>query len=283
MPAAMNEHTSHPHNHCLSCNATLHGAFCAKCGEKVYHPADKSLKLLIREAITFMTNLDGKVITTVKTIYLRPGQLALDYCRGVRKKYYKPLPFFLAIVVVYLLFPLATGMNMEMRYYRSSPLIGPSIGVQIDKRLAAEGITETALAEQFNQRSSTTSKFLLLLLIPLSLPLLHLLYFYKQRYIFDNFVLLTEINTFFLLTIFLLLPALLFPLNVFFSLQVNDTLYERFTVALFGGYCAVVFHRVFAEKWWLSLLKGGVFSALFLLMIVVVYRYIVFEVTFALL
>ena len=268
---------------CKNCDSILYGKFCTNCGQKVYSETDKSLSSLIHEAFHFMTHFDGKFFNTLKTIYRYPGQLSLDYSNGIRQKYYKPISFYLLIVVLYLLFPLASGMNMEMKYYKSSSIIGRYISNQIEYKLVTENLTEEMLSEKFSEKSKSTSKFLLLLLIPLSTPLIYLLYFNRRRYVFDNIILVSEINIFFLLTIFLLIPIFIFPFFYFFNTSMNDKIFVPLSIVLFGSYCIILFHKVFNEKWWISFIKGGVFALIFMFMIVTIYRAIVFETTFALL
>lgn len=268
---------------CKNCNSKLYGKFCSNCGQKVYSESDKSLSSLFHEAFHFMTHFDGKIFNTLKTIYRYPGQLSLDYSNGIRQKYYKPISFYLLIVVLYLLFPLASGMNMEMKYYKSTPIIGGYISNQIEHKLKTENVSEEMLSEKFNEKSKSTSKFLLFMLIPLSMPLIYLLYFSKRRYVFDNIILLSEFNIFFLLTIFIIIPILILPFIYFFNTSMNDKILVPFSIVLLSLYCITLFRKVFKEKWWISIFKGGVFVLLFMYMIVTIYRTIVFETTFALL
>lgn len=270
-------------NKCKNCESVLYGKFCSTCGQKVYNDKDKSLSNLIHEAFHSMTHFDGKILNTLKTIYLYPGKLSLDYGNGIRQKYYKPISFYLLIVVLYLLFPLASGMNMKMNYYKSTPLIGRYISHQIEHKVITENLSEEMLSEKFNEKSKSTSKFLLLLLIPLSTPLIYLLYFKKRRYVFDNIILSSEINIFFLLTFFITIPILILPFFHLFDMRIDDEIFAPITIVLFSSYCIILFNKVFKEKWWISLLKGGVFGLLFMFTIVTVYRTIVFETTFALL
>lgn len=269
-------------NKCKNCESILHGKFCSNCGQKVYHEKDKSLGNLIHEVFHFVTHFDGKILNTLKTIYRYPGKLSFDYSNGIRQKYYKPISFYLLIVILYLLFPLLSGMNTEMKYHKETPIVGKYISNQIKNKTISENLSEVMLSKKFSEKSKSTSKFLLLLLIPLSAPLLYLLYFYRKRFIFDNFILLTEINIFFFLSIFFLFPILTFPFFYLFDVDMNDNIIVPICVFLFGLYCINLFHKVFKEKLWISVLKGSIFSFTFMLMNVTIYRVIVFEITFAL-
>lgn len=267
-------------NKCKNCTSVLHGKFCSVCGQKAYTDSDKSIRNLISETFHFMTHFDGKIITTLKTIYKFPGKLSMDYSNGIRKKYYKPVSFHLLVIILYLLFPIATGMNMEMKYYKDIPFVGEYFGTQINKKLTTENINQELLSKKFNEKSKNTSKFLLLLLIPLSLPLLALLYYNRKRFIFDNVILLTEINIFFLLSFFILIPIIISPFSYFFDSGMHDNILLPLSIFLFGLYCTLVFKKTFEEKWWISSLKGGFFSLFFMFIIITIYKIIVFETTF---
>lgn len=269
-------------DNCKNCKSPLTGKFCSSCGQKAYTDKDKSISNLLQEAFHFMTHFEGKFFKTIITIYRYPGKLSMDYCNGIRQHYYKPISLYLLIVILYLLFPLASGMNMEMKHYKGSLITGKYISNQIENKIIKNNITEEQLSEKFHEKSKNTSKFLLLLLIPLSAPMLYLLYIRKKRYLFDNYILLTEINIFFLLTFFILIPVIFLPVIYFFDIILNDTFFTPFFIILFTCYCILLLHKVFKEKWWISVLKGGIFGIVFMLMIVVIYRTIVFETTFAL-
>jgi Protein of unknown function (DUF3667) len=269
-------------NKCKNCESILYGKFCSNCGQKVYNERDKSLSSISEEVIHFMTHFDGKFLNTLKTIYRYPGKLSLDYSNGIRQKYYKPISFYLLIVILYLLFPLVGGMNMEMKYYKTTPIVGEYISKQIEKKSLEKNLSEELLSEKFNKKSKSTSKILLLLLIPLGVPLLYLLYFNRRRFVFDNIILSTEINSFFLLSIYILIPFFSLPFLYIFKINMREDFFAPLSVAIFGLYCIILFHNVFKERWWISVLKGGIFTLLFLPITINIYRIIVFETTFAL-
>lgn len=269
-------------NKCKNCGSILYGKFCSNCGQKVYSEKDKSLSNLIDEVFHFMTHFDGKFFTTIKTIYRYPGKLSVDYSNGIRQKYYKPISLYLLIVVLYLLFPLASGMNMEMKHYKQTPILGEFISKQIANKAIKENLTEELLSQQFNEKSKSTSKILLLLLIPLAAPLIYVLYFKRKRFVFDNIILVTEINTVFLLSFFILLPICALPFLYFFHTSITEDVFAPLIIVIFGFYCMILFRKVFKEKWWISILKGGVFAFLFMVITVNLIRIIVFETTFVL-
>mgnify|MGYP003546581747 FL=1 len=104
---------------CKNCGNHFTGKFCNQCGEKIYNEKDKLIKHLFNDAIHFTSHFDGTFLTSLKTAITKPGKISLDYCSGIRKKYFKPVPFFLLLVVFYLLFPRFQGLNMKAGTYAS--------------------------------------------------------------------------------------------------------------------------------------------------------------------
>lgn len=266
---------------CKNCHAELYGKFCSACGQKVYTEKDKSVKNLLHEAFHFITHFEGKFFNTLKTIFRYPGKLSIDYSQGIRQRYYKPISFYLLIVVLYLTFPLFSGLNMEMKYYKKNVLWGAYVSRQIEDKLTKEGITEAQLSDKFHQKSKSTSKVLLLLLIPLAVPILYLLYFNNKRLLFDNIILATELNTFYLLVIYILSPIVILPVIEVFKLTLTEFKLSLLLLVVFVTYATVLIQRVFKEKWWLSIIKGILLAFLHTVMLMMVYKGIVFEFTFA--
>jgi hypothetical protein len=263
---------------CTNCHATFEGKYCNQCGQKNYTEKDKSIKHLIEEAFHFMTHFEGAFFVTLKTIFTKPGLLTVEYCDGIRKKYFKPLSFYLLIVVLYLLFPGFKGLNPELNGYKRFAA-GPYIERQIEAKLQRDGISEEALSEAFAHASHSVAKFMLLILIPVSALLLSLL-FYKKRPLFDQFILATEINIFYLLGLFTVFPLLL---RLVASTGLVFVTYDDFVapviVLLFTIFNTLVFKRVFQSSTFISALKSFVFSVLHLNIVLILYKLLVFEIT----
>lgn len=213
----MEQHT------CENCGNRFEGKFCNVCGEKVYSEKDKSLKKLFEEFFHFVFHFEGSLFVTIKTIFSRPGQLSKDYCDGRRKKYFKPLSFFLLIVVVYLIFPVFEGLNQRLHYYATNFLYGDFAKDKIARAMSQYGLSFKELEEIFHQKSMKVSKFLLIILIPCTALWFWLLTFKRRKYFFDQMVFAAEVNSFFLFWGFLILPLLL-------------TLSEKIYHAISGGY-----------------------------------------------
>ena len=151
---------------CKNCRNKFSGKYCNQCGEKVYTEHDKSIGHLLEEGLHFVTHFEGKFFLTLKTILLRPGKLSQEYCDGIRKKYFKPLSFFLLLVILYLLFPLLKGLNMELEDHMNNWYYSGYASQKIDETMRIKGWNLAQTTEKFEVASGKVSKFLLFIIIP---------------------------------------------------------------------------------------------------------------------
>jgi hypothetical protein len=79
---------------CLNCGAEMQNEFCPHCGQK------KDVKKLtwhslVQEAVHFFSHIEHGFLNTSIQLFLRPGRVIKEYLEGKRKKYYKPISFYL--------------------------------------------------------------------------------------------------------------------------------------------------------------------------------------------
>jgi hypothetical protein len=171
------------HN-CKNCSNEFIGKYCNVCGEKVFTDQDKKVLHLFEEGFHFITHFEGSFLTTIKTVFTKPGKFSLDYCNGIRKKYFKPVSLFLCFVVLYLLFPRFQGLNMKLNTYASEQYGFRWIAAPlIQKKMKSKNIDYNQLAVIYDSKSASISKIGLFLIIPLAASIL-LLLFYKKKYYF---------------------------------------------------------------------------------------------------
>lgn len=84
------------HPRCLNCEATLHGAYCAACGQKV-SGIEVSLGEFAREALDNVFSFDSRVWRTLRLLLWRPGFLTTEYWAGRRARYVTPLRLYLFV------------------------------------------------------------------------------------------------------------------------------------------------------------------------------------------
>lgn len=264
-------------NVCKNCASPVTDKFCSKCGEKVYAEADKSFKHLFEEAFHFMTHFEGKFFTTLLTMMKKPGKLSLDFCNGIRKKYFKPLSFYLLLIIAYLLFPVFEGLNMQLKYHKQSGSYGAYAERKAAEVQAERGYDDERMAEVFHLKGEKTSKFLLFIIIPFMALFSYLFGFWKRRYYYDHFIFATETASFYILYGFLFLPLLV----ILFSLGgirvfPNEDILATFLYAGVSVYASVAAGNFFGFNRLVSIIFGLLFCAALLFCIQQVYKFVLF-------
>jgi Protein of unknown function (DUF3667) len=269
---------------CKNCQNQFTGKFCNACGQKVYTDSDKSLKHIFTELFHFLTHFEGTFFTTLKTIFTKPGQLSLDYCNGIRKKYFKPISFYLLIVVVYLIFPVAHGLNPKFNEIKQDSYVNRSMVLNIESIKKTRGYNDEVLSVKYNEKADKISKLLLFIFIPFGAFLLYLLSF-RKKFAFDYFILSTEINSFFLLSFFVIVPVLL--MSLFYLKVIKDIDFDDIALPisclLYFIYLSLAFHKFFKEKYIWSILRAIIFPALHFIFLAKLYKLILISITLYLL
>jgi hypothetical protein len=273
---------------CKNCGYSFTGNYCNNCGEKLFSQHDKSIWHLFEESLHFISHFEGRLLTTLKTVLLKPGKLSLDYCNGIQKKYYKPLSFFLVLMVVYLLFPVARGLNMPLGYHTDSGLYGAFAFKKVVAFMKEKQVSGPYVIEHFHTASEKVSKLLLLFIIPLMALWAWLLTVRKKdKVYFDHFIFCTEVNSFLVLWGFLIVPLFtrlvfwiisLFTAQAFFSEVLFNSLLIGF-LFVFTFVAARRFYRLTDAK---ALLFALLFIAIYLAMIQYVYNFLLFCISFQL-
>jgi hypothetical protein len=256
---------------CKNCQNQFTGKFCNACGQKVYTDDDKSIKHIFEELFHFFTHFEGKFFTTLKSIFTKPGQLSLDYSSGKRQKYFKPISLYLFIVIIYLLLPFSKGFHPPLQQVRYNDPLGYNINEKIEAIKKEKQYSEEAITYRYNSITDKLSKVLLFLLIPLTALILFLLSF-KKMYIFDYFILATEISIFFLLLINFIFPITLMVPEYFSAKPIDENYLLSALYIVFGVYLIITFRRYFKEKLVLSIAKIIIFPFLHFFIVLMVYR-----------
>ncbi|MBC7934050.1 MAG: DUF3667 domain-containing protein [Rhizobacter sp.] len=263
---------------CKNCGNHFIGRFCNNCGEKVYHDKDKVVLHLFDEAFHFITHFEGTFFTSLKTILKKPGKLSVDFCNGIRKKYFKPLSFFLMLVILYLLFPLFEGLNMKLHYHQYNDLYGAYAAKKAAAVMQQKGMTWDQLSEAFHHSGEKVSKFLLFTIIPCMALFSWLMGSKKRKYYYDHFIFSTEVGSFFLLWGFLIFPALLYGSRLVFGSFLLDK-ESYLAIVIFAAmmiFLTVGAIRFFKFKIWYSIIYSILYMGILMLFLNYVYKFVLF-------
>lgn len=270
---------------CKACNNKFKGKYCNRCGEKVITAHDKSLLHIAEEGFHFITHFEGKFFTSVKAIFTSPGKFSADYCYGIQKKYFKPVSFFLMLVIIYLLFPLFDGLNISLQFHNNTQWYGEFAQATTNKVAQKYGLTEEQVSEKFSAASKTASKFLLLLVIPIMAAWSKLITIRrKDKLYYDHFIFSTEIISVLILWGFLIMPLLVL---VYITIAewltgtrpYNDTITGLILATTLLGYTYLAAKRFFLFKWYNALLYAAAYIVFCIYFFLYVYRFFLFWVS----
>jgi hypothetical protein len=89
-----NEHKKIMPTTCLNCGAEIQQQFCPYCGQN--KDVEKfNWHSIVHELTHFFTHIEKGFLNTSLQLLIRPGRVIREYLEGKRKKYHKPVGFFL--------------------------------------------------------------------------------------------------------------------------------------------------------------------------------------------
>jgi hypothetical protein len=180
---------------CPSCGGAARTPFCARCGERQLAADELSWRAQSGQLLGGLFNLDGRLWRTLRSLVFAPGRLAVDYCRGARVRWMRPVQVFLLANVVYFLvqprirfnaFPATLELQLERQSY--SAWLRPFV----EARLAESGLTRAEYAVLFDAAVGDLARSLLILLVPLTALAMHAVALGRGRRLIEHVVLATH-------------------------------------------------------------------------------------------
>lgn len=272
-------------NQCPSCGQLLYGRYCSHCGEKLLEPHERSLRHLVGEFVGTLFNIDNKFFKAIRQMLRRPGQLSLDYTQGRRRLYLRPSSLFLILVAIYFLFAPFEVFVAPLKTHMQATAYQAYASAAVQEKLLNDNISLEALTQKFNQQSGKIAKWLILLFLPAAGLFLSVLFYRRDRYLADHFVLGIELNSYNLLMHFLLFPLIIAVIVIAarlvlpFEFRITDAILVPATGLSFGIFSTLAFRRFYGQAWWLCLFKAAMFLMLIAQFAFVFYRFILFWLT----
>ncbi|HET8549854.1 MAG TPA: DUF3667 domain-containing protein [Bryobacteraceae bacterium] len=161
---------------CRNCGTKLHGRYCSQCGQKEA-PPDPTMHDLAHEAVHEFIHLDGKLLATLKSLLLHPGQLTGEFLQGRRARYIGPIRLYLTFSVVFFVLAATVpkpGAGPEPGMFRISGDVNQMKGRpgQLLRRLQKANEDPHALKAAFFANASKA----MFVLVPLFAAMLRLVY-----------------------------------------------------------------------------------------------------------
>ena len=274
---------------CKACRNEFRGNYCNLCGEKVYKEDDKSVVHFASEGLHVVTHFEGTFFRTLRYLFTRPGKLSELYCAGIRKSLFKPLSLFFLLILIYLLFPVFEGLNMRLYYHTHSGFYGDYAMRKATDLMRQHDWSDAQLTQAFHLKSEKVSKFLLLILLPLTALFFWAFTYKKRRYFFDQMVFATEINSLYLIWGFMIMPILLFGFQFLIELisGANFPVYDEvigiilYTVMIV--YIVFGLRHFYRLKLWPAIGLGLLFYLAHFVIVQIIYKFLLFYISISLL
>lgn len=213
---------------CLNCGAPVNGKYCHQCGQKA-HVNRLTAKALVDEVVHFFTHAEETFFKTTLHFIIKPGITSLNFIEGKRKRYQKPVSYFLIWTGAYILLH-----NFIINIYHY-PLVLQPIG-------------QTLLQEEANIMLRKHFSFFMIPILILSALIIWLILGRPRLLFFELFTIaLYGGGTYFALSIFLD-----FFLGVIFRFNINH--YHAFYVnmmmsGIYNLWLTLDFFRRTKIKW----------------------------------
>ena len=132
---------------CANCGAPLGGEYCAQCGERRLHPDEHTLRHIVGEWFEAFSHGEGRLLVSLRTLLLKPGELTREYFRGRRVPYARPVALFFAVNLLYFLLTTLNTFSTALETQMSvSPLQQTKQMLVLDKALGPQ-VSATEKAE----------------------------------------------------------------------------------------------------------------------------------------
>lgn len=168
---------------CPACHLPATTPYCPQCGERPLDPRELSLRGVISQGLHAFTNLDARLLRTVRCLIARPGMLTQLYLKGPRKPFIGPFALFLLANVVFVAMESLSDSHifsptLENHLHRQP--WSPWAQEQVAQHLLAANTTLAGYAPIFNQAVNTNAQSFVFMMVP-PLALLAALVFYRRH------------------------------------------------------------------------------------------------------
>lgn len=189
------------------------GLFCAQCGERRLADDELTWRAQLGQVFSGLFSLDSRLLRTLASLVCKPGDLAVQYCRGARVRWVRPVQVFLLANVTYFLvqpwidfsaFPATLKLQLERQPY--SRWLRPVVAAHLERT----GLSYEEYARLFDAAVANLARTLLFLLVPVTGALLHLIARRHGRKPIEALVLATHYIAAQLLVVHVLLLGLVY-------------------------------------------------------------------------
>lgn len=122
---------------CQNCSAALSGPFCSACGQKTGH-LHRPIWEIAEDFLHTIVHFDGRLWMTLRSLFLRPGEMTLNWADGRQARYVPPIRLFIFTSLI-LVITLTLSDVTLLRITPNSK--GPAAAVLSDGSVIVPGIS----------------------------------------------------------------------------------------------------------------------------------------------
>jgi hypothetical protein len=266
---------------CPSCGERRMERFCAACGERRPREDDYSLRAFLAQAVSSVTDLDSKLLRTLRLLVARPGELTREHMAGRRVPYLGPLRLFLVANVVFFLAQSLTGSQIftsPLRIHMYSLPHAKLARVWVADRLQERGISTLEYAAAFDLAVQTQARTLVIVMVPVLALLLWLVVWRPRREYVAHLVFALHFYAFFML-LAVVISGLL-EASWFAGVEVSEGEVSLVALTALAIYLAAATRRAYGWRRAVSV-PAGVALAICVGAVLYLYRLILFFTAFA--
>lgn len=236
---------------CKNCQFTFSGKYCPMCGEKVVEQNDFSFRTIVSQAFGMVTNVDSRIIRSLRYLLFYPGRLSGLYVEGLRVSLMKPFQIFLISNVFFFIFLSEVDIfRTPSQWFFIESFDGLAVLDQVRQIESNTNLSREKIADMYDVTSSDFAKSLLFVLIPF-FALITFGLFYKRKPEFGkHLVFSTHFLAFFLISMVIISQIIIATTTPNRWLFIIPILFFN-TI-----YLVISFRRFFSQKWGWALTKG---------------------------
>ena len=97
---------------CLCCGTVFHGNYCPVCGQS-RRTRRMVMSDILGNTLASLTNLDGRLVHTLRDLFTRPGYMIADYLKGCRAEYFQPVQMLFFLATIYVLLKMVLKLESD--------------------------------------------------------------------------------------------------------------------------------------------------------------------------
>lgn len=193
---------------CPSCETPFKGSYCYQCGEKKIVKKELSIRYFLAGIWSAITFSDVKFVRSLQYLLFSPGFLTIEFFKGKRNVYAKPLALFFAINLAYFIYQPIDALNSELYSQMNGQMYSNWASDVVNNHLTTKNLKLREFFNDYNQTSENVSKLFLFVLVIVFSGFYYLINLDKVKTFYVQLITATHFISFTILGFLFILPLL---------------------------------------------------------------------------